>query len=73
MANFLQSFFGLSSPVATQDCPIKVGLLHSLSGTMAMSEATLKDIMAMLIEQQNAKGGVLGREIEAVVVVPASD
>lgn len=40
---------------------------------MAISEAILKDIMAMLIEQQNAKGGILGREIEAVVVVPASD
>ncbi len=55
------------------DCPIKVGVLHSLSGTMAISETTLKDTMLMLIEQQNAAGGVLGCELEAVVVDPASD
>ncbi|MEM6710137.1 MAG: transporter substrate-binding protein, partial [Pseudomonadota bacterium] len=48
--------------------PIKVGVLHSLSGTMAISETTLKDTMLMLIEQQNAAGGVLGRPLEAVVV-----
>jgi urea transport system substrate-binding protein len=54
-------------------CPIKVGVLHSLSGTMAISETTLKDTMEMLIEQQNEKGGVLGCELEAVVVDPASD
>lgn len=53
--------------------PIKVGVLHSLSGTMAISETTLKDTMLMLVEQQNAKGGLLGRELEAVVVDPASD
>ncbi|MEM9744607.1 MAG: urea ABC transporter substrate-binding protein [Pseudomonadota bacterium] len=53
--------------------PIKVGVLHSLSGTMAISETTLKDTMLMLIEQQNAAGGVLGRPLEAVVVDPASD
>ncbi|WP_435104308.1 urea ABC transporter substrate-binding protein [Arhodomonas sp. AD133] len=53
--------------------PIKVGVLHSLSGTMAISESTLKDTMLMLIEQQNAEGGVLGRELEPVVVDPASD
>ncbi|NHB78441.1 urea ABC transporter substrate-binding protein [Rhodobacter sp. M37P] len=52
---------------------IKVGVLHSLSGTMAISETTLKDTMLMLIEQQNAKGGLLGRQLEAVVVDPASD
>jgi hypothetical protein len=52
---------------------IKVGVLHSLSGTMAISETTLKDTMLMLIEQQNAKGGVLGKQLEAVVVDPASD
>ncbi|HLQ19094.1 MAG TPA: urea ABC transporter substrate-binding protein [Tabrizicola sp.] len=52
---------------------IKVGVLHSLSGTMAISETTLKDTMLMLIEQQNAKGGLLGKQIEAVVVDPASD
>ena len=52
---------------------IKVGILHSLSGTMAISETTLKDTMLMLIEQQNAKGGLLGEEIVPVVVDPASD
>jgi urea transport system substrate-binding protein len=52
---------------------IKIGILHSLSGTMAISETTLKDTMLMLIDQQNAKGGVLGKQLEAVVVDPASD
>ena len=52
---------------------IKVGVLHSLSGTMAISETTLKDTMLMLIEAQNAKGGLLGKLLEAVVVDPASD
>lgn len=56
-----------------QDDPIKVGVLHSLSGTMAISETTLKDTVLMMVEQQNAKGGLLGRELEAVVVDPASD
>ncbi len=56
-----------------QDCPIKVGVLHSLSGTMAISETTLKDTIEMLVEDQNAKGGLLGCELEAVVVDPASD
>ena len=52
---------------------IKVGILHSLSGTMAISETTLKDTMLMLIEEQNAKGGLLGEKIVPVVVDPASD
>jgi urea transport system substrate-binding protein len=52
---------------------IKVGILHSLSGTMAISETTLKDVMLMLIEEQNKKGGILGKKLEAVVVDPASD
>ena len=56
-----------------QDGPIKVGVLHSLSGTMAISETTLNDTMLMLIEQQNAKGGVVGRMLKAVVVDPASN
>ncbi len=63
----------LSVPAFAADCPIKVGVLHSLSGTMAISETTLKDTMLMLIDQQNAKGGMLGCELEAVVVDPASD
>jgi urea transport system substrate-binding protein len=53
--------------------PIKVGILHSLSGTMAISETTLKDVMLMLIEEQNKKGGLMGRKLEAVVVDPASN
>ncbi|HBA32790.1 MAG TPA: urea ABC transporter substrate-binding protein, partial [Gammaproteobacteria bacterium] len=52
---------------------IKVGILHSLSGTMAISETTLKDTVLMLIEEQNKKGGVLGKKLEPVVVDPASD
>ena len=52
---------------------IKIGILHSLSGTMAISETTLKDVMLMLIKEQNAKGGVLGKKLEAVVVDPASN
>ena len=62
-----------ATAAAAQDCPIKVGVLHSLSGTMAISETTLKDTMEMLIEQQNDAGGVLGCELEAVIVDPASD
>ncbi|MCF7992284.1 MAG: urea ABC transporter substrate-binding protein [Thiohalocapsa sp.] len=58
--------------VAEEDT-IKVGVLHSLSGTMAISETTLKDTVLMLVEQQNEKGGLLGKKLEAVVVDPASD
>jgi urea transport system substrate-binding protein len=59
--------------LAADKPPIKVGILHSLSGTMAISETTLKDVMLMLIEEQNKKGGVLGRKLEPVVVDPASN
>src|SRR5688572_8339934 len=52
---------------------IKIGILHSLSGTMAISETTLKDTILMMIDEQNKKGGLLGRKLEAVVVDPASD
>ena len=65
--------FGSTVPTLAADCPIKIGVLHSLSGTMAISETTLKDTMLMLVEQQNAKGGLLGCQLEAVVVDPASD
>jgi len=58
---------------AQADDTIKVGILHSLSGTMAISETTLKDVMLMLIAEQNKKGGVLGKKLEAVVVDPASN
>ena len=62
----------ISGPTFAADT-IKVGVLHSLSGTMAISETTLKDTMLMLIEDQNKKGGVLGRQLEAIVVDPASN
>lgn len=52
---------------------IKVGVLHSLSGTMAISETTLKDTVLMMIEEQNAAGGLLGKKLEPVVVDPASN
>jgi urea transport system substrate-binding protein len=61
------------STVATAQDTIKVGVLHSLSGTMAISETTLKDTVLMMIDAQNKKGGVLGKKLEAVVVDPASD
>ena len=62
-----------SVPGAVAQDTIKVGVLHSLSGTMAISETTLKDTMLFLIEEQNKKGGVLGKKLEAVVVDPASN
>ncbi|WP_366486456.1 urea ABC transporter substrate-binding protein [Hydrocarboniphaga daqingensis] len=52
---------------------IKVGVLHSLSGTMAISETTLKDTVLMMIDEQNKKGGLLGKKLEPVVVDPASN
>lgn len=64
---------GLSGLASAADDTIKVGVLHSLSGTMAISETTLKDTMLMLIDEQNKKGGVLGKKLEAVVVDPASN
>ena len=64
----------LSTPALAQAAgPIKIGVLHSLSGTMAISETTLKDVMLMLVDEQNKAGGVLGRKIEAIVVDPASN
>jgi len=63
----------VSSSVAYAKDTIKVGVLHSLSGTMAISETTLKDTVLMLIEEQNKKGGILGKQLEAVVVDPASN
>ena len=52
---------------------IKIGILHSLSGTMAISETALKDVMLFMIDEQNKKGGLLGKKIDAVIVDPASD
>ncbi len=64
---------GLAAGAAQAADTIKVGVLHSLSGTMAISETTLKDTVLMLVEEQNAKGGLLGKQLEAVVVDPASN
>jgi urea transport system substrate-binding protein len=66
--------FGLATlSAANADETIKVGVLHSLSGTMAISETNLKDTVLFMIDEQNKKGGVLGRKLEAVVVDPASN
>ncbi len=81
MKAFKQNLLGaactLSMAIAAQSAfaadTIKVGVLHSLSGTMAISETTLKDTVLMLIEEQNKKGGLLGKQLEAVVVDPASN
>lgn len=63
----------MSVQVAQAADTIKVGVLHSLSGTMAISETTLKDTVLMMIDEQNKKGGLLGKKLEAVVVDPASN
>ncbi len=78
MIKLLTRFFtvvaivGASLTIQAADT-IKVGILHSLSGTMAISESVLKDTVLMLIKEQNAKGGVLGKKLEPVVVDPASN
>lgn len=65
---------GLSAPLAAHAADtIKVGVLHSLSGTMAISETVLKDTVLMTIDEINAKGGVMGKKLEPVVVDPASN
>ena len=64
---------GLVSFPALAADTIKVGILHSLSGTMAISETVLKDVALMTIDEINAKGGVLGKQLEPVVVDPASN
>ena len=63
----------VSAALANAADTIKVGVLHSLSGTMAISETTLKDTILMMVEEQNAAGGLLGKNLEAVVVDPASN
>ena len=63
--------FAGSASVSTAD--IKIGILHSLSGSLAISETTLKDTMLYLIDKQNAKGGINGEKLVPVVVDPASD
>lgn len=63
----------MTSAAHADDGTIKIGILHSLSGTMAISETTRKDAMLMLIDEQNKKSGLLGKKLEAVVVDPASN
>ena len=63
---------GATAEAQTQGT-IKIGVLHSLSGTMAISETTLKDTILMMVDEQNKKGGLLGKKLEAVVVDPASN
>ena len=63
---------GFIAPAMAQ-ATIKVGVLHSLSGTMAISETVLKDTVLMAIDEINAKGGLLGKKLEPVVVDPASN
>ncbi len=65
-ASAIAAGISLASPVMAQEDTIKVGVLHSLSGTMAISETTLKDTMLFLIDEQNKKGGLLGKKLEAV-------
>ena len=72
VAALLSTVLGSSAAMAAEDT-IKIGVLHSLSGTMAISETSLKDTLLMLVDEQNKKGGVLGKKIEAVVVDPASN
>ena len=70
---FIGGAVAFAAIAARAEDTIKIGILHSLSGTMAISETTLKDVMLMLIDEQNKKGGVLGKKLEAVVVDPASN
>jgi|TARA_B100000929_G_scaffold256509_1_gene218774 urea transport system substrate-binding protein len=63
----------VSSLSIAEEDTIKVGVLHSLTGTMAISETTLKDTVLMMVEEQNKQGGLLGKKLEAVVVDPASN
>jgi urea transport system substrate-binding protein len=63
----------LPGALAQAEDTIKVGVLHSLSGTMAISETTLKDTVLMMVDDINKKGGLLGKKVEAVVVDPASN
>ncbi len=62
-----------AGPKADDTGPVKIGILHSLSGTMAISETSLKDVALMTIEEINAQGGLLGRKLQPVVVDPASN
>jgi urea transport system substrate-binding protein len=74
LGSVLAGFLSLAGRgMAADDGPIKVGVLHSLSGTMAISEAPIKEVVLMAIEEINAAGGVLGRKVVPVVEDPASN
>jgi urea transport system substrate-binding protein len=81
LSNVVKRFFkaaalgvaGLTAAAPAQADTVKVGVLHSLSGTMAISETSLRDVVLMAVDEINASGGVLGKKIEPVVVDPASD
>jgi len=73
LAGIITSLVLFTGPVSHAADAIKVGILHSLSGTMAISETSLKDVALMAIEEINDAGGLLGRQVEPVVVDPASD
>ena len=73
MKNIIVASAIMCSVASQAFAEIKIGILHSLSGSLAISETTLKDTMLMLIEEQNAKGGLLGEKLVPVVVDPASD
>lgn len=70
---FMVASLPVDASAASKGEPIRVGILHSLSGTMAISETTLKDTVLMMVDDLNKQGGLLGRKVEAVVVDPASD
>src|SRR5213082_1530956 len=73
-ALFAVALFGATGIASAQtQGTIKIGVLHSLSGTMAISETTLKDTILMMVDDINKKGGLLGKKVEAVVVDPASN
>src|ERR1700681_3085743 len=72
-ATAVLAIFGSGANSARAEDTIKIGILHSLSGTMAISETILKDLMLMEVADVNAKGGLLGKKIEPVVVDPASN
>src|SRR5438874_6406514 len=73
LAALIGAMAALGTTQAAAQDTIKIGVLHSLSGTMAISETTLKDTVLMMVDDINAKGGLLGKKVEAVVVDPKSD
>ena len=73
VAALLGNLGGWALSYAADKAPIKIGILHSLSGTMAISEVSLRDVVLMAVGEINAAGGLLGRQIQPVIVDPASN